>query len=645
MKKLLSLFLILVMLTSVFLGGCGMLDQLPEIPGLNPEAPGTDPGASTNVCANDSDHTDGDNNGRCDSCNLSVIVNLDLFAINDLHGKFCDTDTQAGVDEMTTYLKRAYAREEHVLVLSSGDMWQGSSESNLTKGAIITEWLNEVDAVSMTLGNHEYDWGEEFITQNAALAEFPFLAINVYDTDTNKRAEYCQPSVLVQRGGASIGIIGAIGDCHSSISGEVSGGVYFKTGNELTSLVKEESAKLRAAGADFIVYSIHDGYGQSTASGVSLSDSAISSYYDTVLSDGYVDIVFEGHSHQSYIFKDSKGVFHLQGGGDNRGLCHAEANINFANGTGTVSAVENVTSSKYEHMTDDPIVQTLMNKYSDQVSAGTRVLGNNAKDRDSEELSQLIAELYMKAGLERFGSSYDIVLGGGYISVRSPYSLPAGEVTYSQLQMLFPFDNDLVLCSIKGSDLSSRFINNSHQNYFEGYSEYGLSVKNNIDPNATYYVVVDTFSSTYADNKLTEIARYTPGVYARDLLADYIEDGGLTVQPDQPDQNNYTPIPELLQRGEQLADNATTEESFYVKGTVVDLNNTTYGNFYLQDAQGNRLYIYGLYDANGTRYDAMSRKPVNGDTIVVYGQLYNYVNYQNGDAKLEIKSAILISFE
>ena len=292
--------------------------ELPELP------PETDDG----TCIN---HVDANDDGRCDRCAIVVTIELNIYAVNDLHGKFADSDTQPGVDELTTFLKRAYQDNEHVILLSSGDMWQGSSESNLTKGQIITDWMNDLDVVSMTLGNHEYDWGEEFIAQNAAMAEFPFLAINIYDADTDQQAEYCQSSVIVERGGAQIGIIGAIGDCYSSISKEVSGGFYFKTGSVLTELVKAEAKKLRENGADFIVYSVHDGHGSSSSSAGNISDSQLRGYYDPVLSDGYVDIVFEGHSHKNYVLKDSEGVYHLQGGGDNRGLCHAEAVINFAN--------------------------------------------------------------------------------------------------------------------------------------------------------------------------------------------------------------------------------------------------------------------------------------------------------------------------
>ena len=49
----------------------------------------------------------------------------------------------------------------------------------------------------------------------------------------------------------------------------------------------------------------------------------------------------------------------------------------------------------------------------------------------------------------------------------------------------------------------------------------------NIDPNGTYYIVVDTYTAFYAPNRLTVVAEYETGIYARDLLAEYISAGGM----------------------------------------------------------------------------------------------------------------------
>ncbi len=541
-RILLTLFLLL----SLCLSACGTDLPLPEGSGSDTadrtdwgtsgssdmsEVVGTDDPAThpdeSRPTDNGCPHTDTDDDGSCDRCAVSVMTEVVFIAMNDLHGKFCDSNTQPGVDELTTYIKQAYATCDNVVLLSSGDMWQGSSESNLTKGLILTEWMNELDFASMTLGNHEYDWGERYIEANAAAAEFPFLAINVYDRDTGELADYCRPSVLVDRGEVQIGIIGAIGDCYSSISGEMSGGIYFKTGHELTALVKAESERLRAEGADLIVYSLHDGYGDSRKNGF-LLDSQLSGYYDPTLSDGYVDLVFEGHTHQNYVLPDEEGVYHLQNGGENRGISRVTIDYNIANGRHSVDSATVVEASVYAKSESDPIVDTLMEKYKEQVSMGTEVLGQNAVRRSSDELRTLVARLYYEAGMEAWGDDYDIVLGGGFLSVRSPYVLAPGAVRYSDLQALLPFDNALVLCSVKGRDLSSKFVYTSNSNYFNHYGAYGESVKGDIDPNATYYVVVDTYTSTYAPNKLTEVARLDDVTFARDLLSEYIRAGGLS---------------------------------------------------------------------------------------------------------------------
>ena len=471
-------------------------------------------------------HTDEDNDGSCDDCGISVIITFDFYALNDLHGKFDDTDTQGGVDELSTYLANAYNTDDNVILLSSGDMWQGSFESNSTKGLIITDWMNELDFVSMTLGNHEYDWGEESIKANVALAEFPFLAINIYERDTNERVDYVQSSVLVERGGMKIGIIGAIGDCYSSISGDKVEEVYFKTGAALTELVKAESEKLRAEGADYIVYSIHGGFGSNSSASM-VQTSSLRGYYDASLSrDGYVDLVFEGHTHRSYAFEDEYGVPHLQNGGDNSGISHVEVRLNYANGYDRVSVSEIIKPSRYANLEDHPIVDELLQKYADQVDAGKLVLGQNSRLRNSTEIKNLVADLYYEAGIERWGDKYDIALGGGFISVRSPYDLAAGEVKYSDLNSLLPFDNQLVLCSIKGRDLKNKFFETSNSNYYIAYGDYGASIRNNIDYNATYYIITDTYCSSYAYNNLTVVDYYDAGVYARDLIADYIRAGG-----------------------------------------------------------------------------------------------------------------------
>ncbi len=556
-------------------------------------------------------HVDDNGDGNCDGCKESVLVTLDFFALNDLHGKFEDTDAQPGVDELSTYVKTAQANNPYTFVLSSGDMWQGGTESNLTYGAIMTEWMNEMQFTSMTLGNHEYDWGEEKIQANLELANFPFLAINVYDSADNQRVDYCDASVVVERNGVKIGIIGAMGDCYSSISADKVEDVYFKTGSQLTALVKAEATRLRQdERVDFVVYSVHDDYAE----------------YDASLSNGYVDLVFEGHSHSDYARRDSYGVYHLQNGGDNEGISRAKVTFNTVNRTSSVASAQVVYTSQYTHLADDPVVDELLSKYADQIAKATEVLGQNEILRKSTDILNTCAKLYYEAGVKKWGNEYDIVCAGGYMNTRSPYEIAAGEVKYGDLISVLPFDNPLVLCKIRGSDLQARFITqqSKYYNYFSDSFD-----KSGVVSDKIYYVVVDTYSSQYAPNNLTEVEVYDENIFARDLLAEHIKGGNWA-------KSSLTTIPQILAVGAGLGDNASSENTYSVRGTISSIENTTNGRFYIEDDAGNSLYIYNANDAEGNKFGAMTNPPKVGDTVLIVGKVYRYVN-RNGAVTIEMK--------
>lgn len=577
-------------------------------------------------------HTDVDENDYCDLCDDYLIVVIDFYSINDLHGKFCDADGQPGVDELGTYFELRGLEDEHIVLLSAGDMWQGSAESVLTSGAIMVDWMNELGFVAMTLGNHEFDWGEDPIRANTQIADFPFLAINVYNYSTGKRADYCTPSIMVERGDIKIGIIGAIGDCYSSISSDMVTDVYFKVGDELTSLVQDEATKLRENGADIIIYSIHD----DTNGG--------NTNYDDALSNGYVDVVFEGHSHQAYVKNDSNGVVHIQGGGENYGLSHVEITINSLTGNKQITEKNVITNKNYSSLDDHEPTERIEDKYSEIIDLAYTVLGTVSKNYNSNDLADYVAQLYLEAGTEKWGDSYDIVYGGGFIKTRDPYDLYAGERTYADLLSLLPFNNNLVLCKISGFNLKSKLIENSSSSY-HGAIKDGFNIAD-INPSGVYYVIVDTYTSQYKYNNLTVVEYYDETTYARDLLAEAIKAGKLgsgstVVKPSE--VYPITPVSEALSIGESLKIGGETTEYLYYKGTISNIANYTYGNCYLTDEDGNTIYVYGLKDQDGNRYDAMQYCPTEGDVVIIKSVVKKYQYPSSGDIVIELINSVVVA--
>lgn len=446
-----------------------------------------------------------------------VFVDLELYAVNDFHGNVRDNSKGLGISKTSTLFDYHPYNAHNALYISQGDMWQGSLESNNTKGKLVTEWMNQVGFTSMTVGNHEFDWGTSYIQTNSQLADFPFLGINVYSVATNQRVSYLDPSVVIEKNGAKIGIIGAIGDCYDSIASSKVQDVYFVTGSSLTNLVQQEANRLRnQEGCDFIIYSVHDGmneYGNSN--------------YDINISN-YVDLVLEGHTHRYYMEVDSKGIYHIQGSSNNKNFSYINLTINTTRNTFVINETKTVWTTNYDYLDDDAEAESLFTKYADEIGSHTGVVGYNSAYRSDDEVEDLVADLYLQYGMEKWGSSYNVFLGGGYLKTREPYVLEEGDVTYETLANLFPFDNDVQLCSITGYYLYYKFINSTNTDYHISYSSFGDSYRSNVDFNTVYYVIVDNYTSDYSSNHLTVIDTLTDDpLNAKDMLAQYILEGGL----------------------------------------------------------------------------------------------------------------------
>lgn len=558
-------------------------------------------------------------------------VTLDIFAFNDNHG--CVKDTQGkgiGIAKLTTFVKQKTANKNAVLI-SQGDMWQGSVESNYTKGNLMTEWMNQLGFVSMTVGNHEYDWGKDYIIQNQELANFPTLGINVLNKSNSQRVDYLSPSITFEKAGAKIGVIGAIGNCISSISSSKVKDVYFATGSALTTLVKNEATRLRnTEKCDFIIYSIH---------GDAKNDDQ--DYYDTSLStDNYVDLVLEGHTHKAYAYQDEGGVYHVQNSGYNESVYDIAINLDLATSSYTVSPTFYDTSyySSYRNLDEDVTTLNIINKYYDKFSFAYEELGVIDGFKDPNTIRNKVADLYLEVGTQRWASQYNLILGGGYMSCRGN-GLQAGTVRYSDISNLLPFDNEIVLCSIRGSDLANTQFITGADTYFVTWSDYGNTMKNNINYSSTYYLITDTYSSDYSYNHLTVVDTYDVGVYARDLLAIFIQNGGWAYIPPVSDHAGTIDDPKTIAEAidyarhhEGQSASAAGSEGFFYKGVVTrqaaqlsalsgDLNAV-----YVADALGQedmQIYYLKRNQYRNPTWTSVDDLQI-GDAIVFYGQAFNY---------------------
>lgn len=94
-----------------------------------------------------------------------------------------------------------------------------------------------------------------------------------------------------------------------------------------------------------------------------------------------------------------------------------------------------------------------------------------------------------------------------------------------------------------------------------------------------------------------------------------------------PEANSTLTIDQAIALGNLYAHNTYTSGKYYVTITISEVYQTTYGNMRAKAEDGTVFTVYGTYSADGSvRYDALSYKPVVGDTITVYGIIGLYSN-------------------
>lgn len=427
---------------------------------------------------------------------------LEFFSLNDFHGAtqengtYRDSDYEPGISKISTYLntqRETYGDE--VVFVNAGDMWQGTADSNITKGALVTDWLNLMDCKAMAIGNHEYDWKVETIENNVANMDFPLLGANVINEETSTLPNYLQPYTAFTQNGINIGIIGTIGQgLTSSILAENVEGLVFDYPEKY---VKNYSEYLRSEGADVILYLTHAGSG-------SISNSVAQN----------VDAIFLGHTH--YKEQDKKGIVPMI-----QAACNGEAigqiSIDYDFELGAVVESKGVVNDfTGQNLLPDNDTEILYGYYLDEFinDIKNEVVGYSENGFSKSKLPFLMTE-YMARYVAEIDLEYDITFT---IHNSARDSIPAGDITYGDIYKAFPFDNALTVVEIVGSEL---------QNFLNVGTYYGIDGIRKIDivNDGTYYVLtLDYLSQKYIDYSnysYTEV-QVLHNTYPRDIFKTYI---------------------------------------------------------------------------------------------------------------------------
>src|SRR5438876_5325939 len=122
-------------------------------------------------------------------------VHVVILSTTDMHGRIFPIDyytnkyDNVGITKVATLIKQARKDDPDLLLVDSGDTIQGTpleyfhNKRNNTPPDPMMLAMNALHFDSMTVGNHEYNFGLKVLEKARSEAKFPWLSANTYDVN------------------------------------------------------------------------------------------------------------------------------------------------------------------------------------------------------------------------------------------------------------------------------------------------------------------------------------------------------------------------------------------------------------------------------------------------------------------------------
>ncbi|MDY4882838.1 MAG: bifunctional UDP-sugar hydrolase/5'-nucleotidase [Anaerovibrio sp.] len=379
----------------------------------------------------------------CQSALAADFSKLVILHTNDTHGYDEYGDGHNGMAVIASLKEKLESDGYQVLLLDAGDAIQDNNLVNFSKGKSAIQFMNAAGYDAATLGNHEFDYGQDVLKERMSEALFPYVAANIQIEASGKN--FIPPYTIIQKNNLKIGILGlTTPQTITSTSPKNVRGLTFLQGRELWQAADTAAKELREQGCDLVIALGHLG---------SIEDGTENRSEDVLSHAKGIDIFIDGHDHQV----KNKYVGNV---------LLAETGY-YTNNIGCIVQEKGKWMEKMiafgEYTAENPKVKLLIQTVKDQVSAnlgqvigkslvtldGSRVPGVRTMETNAGDFCA-DAVLWQATQANVLNGTVDAAIcnGGGIRSGIAP-----GDITRGMLYNMNPYNNQLYVVKITGSKL------------------------------------------------------------------------------------------------------------------------------------------------------------------------------------------------
>jgi len=428
-----------------------------------------------------------------------------ILSTTDMHGRIFPIDyytnkyDNVGIAKVATLVKDARKNDPDLLLVDSGDTIQGTpleyfhNKRNNTPPDPMMLAMNALHYESMTVGNHEYNFGLQVLNKARGEAQFPWLSANTYEAGTS--TTHYKPYIVKEVQGVRIGVLGLTTPGIPSWENKPNyAGLEFR---ETVSEAKKWVPILRdKEKVDVVVIAMHMGIEEDLRTGIPSPSQVPNENAALAIArqvDG-VDLILMGHTHREipalfvksdYIITDTTnerasydGVLLTQA---NRWASHVARVDLYLEKNGGERWHLVMKSARTIPVTDKTEIDPEIAKLGEPYDKETQAWLSRAIGESNEELSANGCRFHDTAIIDLI-QRVQLEAGQADVSMAACFNerahIPKGAVTVRDIAGLYEYENTLVTLELTGQQLKDALEHSAR--YFKEYQP-GKSMNDLVD--------------------------------------------------------------------------------------------------------------------------------------------------------------------